>query len=326
MRKIWVVTAAEAGYRLLSAAHSLADHTEYHVEAAMFHAGELPAFQAGAEHVYRISGAGDEQGKAIALRMLAVREKPDVLLFPSTAEYRAVAPMLAAMLQTGLTADCIGLGLEPNGILRQTRPAFGGSMDVDVFCESARPQIATVQECALPPAKKWFSSPGTTSREAFAADSIVQTLSRIPCGEQGCPLQSARVIFAGGKGVGSKAGFGKLRQLASLVPGSAVGASRGAVSASLAPYACQVGLTGEFVRPQLYVAFGISGAVQHLAGIKESGYIISVNQDQNAPIFECSDLAVVAPWEEVADTLIAALAASSRSGLVGRSCAGTMEL
>lgn len=311
MKKILVVTSAEAGSRLLSAARSLAGHTECRVEAAMFHAGEWSAFQAGAEHVYRISGAADERGEALALRMLVVREKPDVVLFPATTEYRAVAPMLAAMLQTGLTADCIGLALEPNGILRQTRPAFGGSMNVDVLCESARPQIATVQESALPPAEKQFSPSGTVSRESFPADPLVKILSRVPCGEQGEPLQSARAIFAGGKGIGSKAGFGKLRRLASLVPGGAVGASRGAVSASFAPYACQVGLTGEFVRPRLYVAFGISGAVQHLAGIKESGYIVSVNLDQNAPIFACSDLAVVASWEDVADTLIAALAALS---------------
>ena len=173
--------------------------------------------------------------------------------------------MLAAMVHTGLTADCTGLSLTDAGLLRQTRPALGGSISVDILCENSLPQMATAQENAFPPFRQDYPAGGTVSREDFSLDPVVRILSVLPRGEKSASLQSARVIVSGGKGVGSKDGFMKLRELVSLIPGAMLGASRGAVSASYAPYECQVGLTGEFVSPKLYLAFGISGAVQHLA-------------------------------------------------------------
>ena len=197
----------------------------------------------------------------------------------------------------------IALDLIPEG----SSVTMGGSVSADILCRQARPQMATVQENALPAARPRPVRDGTVSRETCSAAPAIRILSSLPRENRGASLRGARVILSGGKGVGSREGFEKLRQLAKQIPGAVVGASRGAVSANLAPYECQVGLTGEFVRPPIYIAFGISGAVQHLVGMRNSGTIIAVNTDKNAPIFDYSDVAVVAPWESVAEELLLAL-------------------
>ncbi|MBQ3277064.1 MAG: electron transfer flavoprotein subunit alpha/FixB family protein [Oscillospiraceae bacterium] len=308
MKKIFVVLEGETGERLLAAAGALAESLGAAAEAVVF--GERdPArcFAAGARHVYLVAGAEDEMAKALSLRALVLREKPEIVLLPSTLEFRTAAPMAAAMLETGLTADCTGLSLTDDGLLRQTRPALGGSVSADILCAAARPQMATVQENALPPAVPRPVRDGTVSRETCPAAPAIRLLSALPRENRGLSLREAKVILSGGKGVGSREGFEKLRKLAERIPGAVVGASRGAVSANLAPYECQVGLTGEFVRPPLYIAFGISGAVQHLVGMRNSGTIIAVNTDKDAPIFDYSDVAIVAPWESVAEELLLAL-------------------
>ncbi len=308
MKKIFVVLEGETGERLLAAAVALAEPLGAAVEAVAFGAADpRRCFAIGARHVYRIDGAEDELAKALALRTLTVREEPEIVLLPSTLEFRTVAPMAAAMLETGLTADCTGLSVTDDGLLRQTRPALGGSVSADILCASARPQMATVQENALPAAKPRPVRDGTVSRETCSAAPAIRLLSSLPRENRGASLREAGGILSGGKGVGSREGFETLRQLAKQIPGAVVGASRGAVSANLAPYECQVGLTGEFVRPPIYIAFGISGAVQHLVGMRNSGTIIAVNTDKNAPIFDYSDVAVVAPWASVAEELLLAL-------------------
>ena len=315
MKIYFVIVDGDNGIRLRGAASAMAELSGAEVRAVSFGRGEAARYHAaGAAHVYEISGAEDEAGKALALRRLAEREAPEMMLFPSTPEYRTVAPMAAAMLETGLTADCTGIALTEEGLLRQTRPALGGSVTVDILCEKARPQMATVQENALPEPVYRPRAEGTVSCEELYSRPLLRVLSENTAESAGPGLRGARVIISGGKGVGGREGFRTLRELASRIPGAAVGASRGAVSANYAPYECQVGLTGEFVRPQIYVAFGISGAVQHLVGMRSSGRIIAVNTDPDAPIFDYSDVAVTAPWAEVAEELLSALPASRSAG------------
>ena len=308
MKKFFVIVDNENGLRLLGAAAAMAAASGAEVWAVTF-GDEDPGryFAAGADRFHGIAGTEDEMGKARALQTLAERERPEMMLFPSTVEFRTVAPMTAALLETGLTADCTGLALTEEGLLRQTRPALGGSVTADILCERARPQMATVQENALPDMPLRPRTEGIVSRERVYSRSLLRMLDRKTEENRVSSLRSARVILSGGKGVGSREGFATLRTLAERIPGAAVGASRGAVSANLAPYECQVGLTGEFVRPPVYIAFGISGAVQHLAGMRQSGTIIAVNTDPEAPIFDYADVAVVAPWEKVAEELLAAL-------------------
>jgi len=211
---------------------------------------------------------------------------------------RNVMPMLAWHLDAGLTADCTALRMEGEQLI-QTRPAFGNSLMADIRSLSEI-QMATVR-------------PGTFRPEKQAVTPTVQTITYTPDERvklqsfgsftQGKPLSQAEIIVAGGMGVGSREGFAKLERLAQKL-GAGLGASRTAVAAGFAPYSCQVGMTGVTVCPKLYLAFGISGAVQHLAGMSGSGTVVAVNQDPKAPIFDYADYGIVGDWEVIADQLL----------------------
>lgn len=230
---------------------------------------------------------------ADALRQL----QPDAALFPATIRGRFLSAWVAARLHTGLTADCTALSLTDAGLLKQVRPAFGGNLTAEILCRTARPQMASVRpgvfpipqpvdgrDCALRPLKL-AASPERLERLAFTP------------AESGVSLQGAPVIVTGGKGVGSKKGFEKLEELAALL-GGGVGATRSAVDAGWISYPHQIGQTGITVRPRLYLAFGVSGLVQHTVGMSSSGVVVAVNKDRNAPIFACADYGIVADWEE----------------------------
>ena len=230
---------------------------------------------------------------ADALRQL----QPDAVLFPATIRGRFMSAWVAARLHTGLTADCTALSLTDAGLLKQVRPAFGGNLTAEILCRTARPQMASVRPgvfpipqpadgrvCALRPLKL-AASPERLERLAFTP------------AESGVSLQGASVIVTGGKGVGSKKGFEKLEELAALLDGG-VGATRSAVDAGWISYPHQIGQTGITVRPRLYLAFGVSGLVQHTVGMSSSGVVVAVNKDRNAPIFACADYGIVADWEE----------------------------
>lgn len=236
---------------------------------------------------------------ADALRQL----QPDVALFPATIRGRFLSAWVAARLHTGLTADCTALSLTDAGLLKQVRPAFGGNLTAEILCRTARPQMASVRPgifpipqsadgrvCALRPLKL-AASPERLERLAFTP------------AESGVSLQGAPVIVTGGKGVGSKKGFEKLEELAALL-GGGVGATRSAVDAGWIGYPHQIGQTGVTVRPRLYLAFGVSGLVQHTVGMSSSGVVVAVNRDRNAPIFACADYGIVADWEETIDEWI----------------------
>ena len=242
---------------------------------------------------------GDESAFAAFLAEKIRRWGSQIVLAPATVRMRNIMPMLAWQLDAGLTADCTALRMEGERLI-QTRPAFGNSLMADIRSLSEI-QMATVR-------------PGTFRPEVQRAENpVVERISYTDAGRvklisfgsfaQGKPLSQAEIIVAGGMGVGSKAGFEKLEALANRLGGS-VGASRTAVEAGFAPYRCQVGMTGITVCPKVYIAVGISGAVQHLAGMSGSGKVIAINSDPKAPIFDYADYGIVGDWEAVVDKLL----------------------
>ena len=230
---------------------------------------------------------------ADALRQL----QPDAVLFPATIRGRFLSAWAAAKLHTGLTADCTALSLTETGLLKQVRPAFGGNLTAEILCKTARPQMASVRPGVFPePAPLTGRTCTLRPLKLAASPERMERLSFTPA-ESGVSLQGAPVIVTGGKGVGSKKGFEKLEELAALL-GGGVGATRSAVDAGWISYPHQIGQTGITVRPRLYLAFGVSGLVQHTVGMSSSGVVVAVNKDRNAPIFACADYGIVADWEE----------------------------
>lgn len=221
-----------------------------------------------------------------------------IVLAPACVKMRGVMPQLAWRLNAGLTADCTALALE-SGRLIQTRPAFGNSLMAVIRCQS-RVQMATVRPGTFRYAPAAPAAPARLIPETPpAGPGRVLPLGFEPYA-RGLPLAGAQVILAGGLGVGSRAGFEKLARLAAQLGGAAA-ASRAAVDAGFAPYRCQVGITGVTVRPRLYLALGISGAVQHLAGMSGADIIAAANTDPKAPIFDYADYGFVGDWQQLAD-------------------------
>ena len=261
-----------------------------------------PIFSNGAQKVYRLLGKGDERQIAGQITALCREHTPEVLIFLATIKSRDIAAMAAAELRTGLSADCTGIDLRPDNILVQTRPTFGGLLFADIVCPNRRPQIATIRHGIFLPGC------GFSSREAeiidvpkSGAEASTRLLHVMSTKIQ--PLQTAQIVLSGGRGVESEEGMQQLQRLAMLT-GASVGASRGAVSAGYARYEQQIGLTGQTIRPDVYIAFGISGAVQHLVGIERAKTIIAVNSDKKAPIFEYADIGIVSDWKPIVQNLI----------------------
>ncbi len=248
----------------------------------------------------------DAYGNVLHDAILALR--PEVVLAGATAIGRSVIPRVAAMLNTGLTADCTGLAIRPeDGVLLQTRPAFGGNIMATIVCPRTRPQMATVRPGVMSPLPP---DPGRQG-EVLALDIPAERLRsrvRVVASETAAQvgddanLHEAEVIVAGGRGVGEK-GFALLRELAALLGGK-VAASRAAVDAGWIPYAHQVGQTGKVVSPKLYIACGISGAIQHLVGMQDAGTVVAINRDPGAPIFEVADYGVVGDLHEILPLLV----------------------
>ena len=244
----------------------------------------------------------DDRAVALWLSKLLKAWDVTVVLAPATVRLRAIMPLLAWEMQAGLTADCTGLALE-NGKLLQTRPAFGNSLMADIESRS-RVQMATVRPGTFAPVENPVSA--QIIKEEFSAPHVCVRLERQQTEQGQQPLQQARIILAGGAGIGSREGFEKLEQLAKRL-GAVVAASRNAVDAGYAPYRCQVGMTGVTVCPKLYIAVGISGAVQHIAGMSGAEKVIAINTDPKAPIFNYADYGIVGDWEQAIEELEALL-------------------
>ena len=252
-------------------------------------------------HVLKAAALSDEAAFAKYLAEKIRSWGSQIVLAPATVPMRNIMPALAWYLDAGLTADCTALNLEETALL-QTRPAFGNSLMATIRSLS-QIQMATVRPGTFRAKQQPVQDPQVCF-EAYSGSNRVQEVSYAPY-EQGKPLSQAEIIVAGGMGVGSKEGFQKLSQLAEKL-GAGLGASRSAVDAGFAPFRCQVGLTGATVCPKLYIAVGISGAVQHLAGMSGSGKVIAINSDPKAPIFDYADYGIVSDWDAVIDELLKA--------------------
>ena len=240
------------------------------------------------------------------LAELVKEVKPSIFLVGATATGRSLGPKVAAKLRTGLTADCTGLEIDPSTrLLMQTRPAFGGNIMATIICPDRRPQMATVRYKVMLEAKRDQAHRGEIVEKRIDAKRLsdrVKIIDFTPAKEE-LSIVDADIIVSGGKGIGEAKRFEILGELAQLL-GGAVGASRPTVDEGWIEYTHQVGLSGRTVRPKLYMACGISGAVQHQAGMKTSDYIISVNKDKEAPIHSLSTLGVVGDCNEVIPLLI----------------------
>lgn len=269
---------------------------------ALVPAGEAEtAAEYGAGRIFELNAPeiGDESAFAAFLSETIRRWGSQIVLAPATVRMRNVMPMLAWRLDAGLTADCTALRMEGEQLI-QTRPAFGNSLMADIRSLSEI-QMATVRPGTFRPEKQTVKTPDVQTI-TYTPDERVK-LHSFGSFAQGKPLSQAEIIVAGGMGVGSKAGFEKLEALARRLGGS-LGASRTAVEAGFVPYRCQVGMTGITVCPKLYIAVGISGAVQHLAGMSGSGKVVAINSDPKAPIFDYADYGIVGDWEAVVDKLL----------------------
>ena len=255
----------------------------------------------GASHIHLLENEAiaDEAAFAHWLAEKLAGWGSTLVLAPATVQMRNIMPLLAWSLGAGLTADCTGLSLE-NGTLLQTRPAFGNSLMATIQATSPI-QMATVRPGTFRPVPTPVATP-VIEQERFVNGERVSLTGFAPF-DRGLPLGSSHIVIAGGMGVGTKEGFAKLQALAGKL-GAGLAASRTAVDAGLAPFRCQVGLTGVTVCPRLYIAVGISGAVQHLAGMSGSGKIIAINSDPKAPIFDYADYGIVGDWETVIDQIL----------------------
>lgn len=226
---------------------------------------------------------------------LVRRHKPEILLAGATSIGRSCIPQVAASLQTGLTADCTGLDVSEDRLLLQTRPAFGGNVMATIVCPNRRPQMATVRPKVIKPVplNGHQGKVEYVDLPQHCLQSRVQVLEVIPEQDQTAKLTEADVIVTGGRGVGKAENFELLDELARLMNG-AVGASRGAVEEGWIAPSHQVGQTGRTVAPTLYMAVGVSGAIQHIVGMQGSKLIVAVNKDPLAPIFDVASCGIVA--------------------------------
>jgi electron transfer flavoprotein alpha subunit len=240
------------------------------------------------------------------LAELVEEMRPSIFLLGATSIGRSLAPRVAARLGTGLTADCTGLEIDPETrLLRQTRPAFGGNVMATIICPNTRPQMATVRYKVMPEARRDTSRKGEIIEMEVDSKRLpdrVRVLDFEPVEEE-VSLVEANVVVSGGMGLGGPEGFRLIEELAKLL-GGAVGASRPTVDEGWIDYPHQVGLSGRTVRPKLYIACGISGAVQHIAGMRGSEVVIAVNKDPKAPIFDFASLGVIGDLYEVIPRLI----------------------
>ncbi len=242
-----------------------------------------------------------------AICYLVEKYKPEILLMGATGLGRDLAGAVATKLQTGLTADCTDLKISDNRSLLQIRPAFGGNIMASILTEHARPQIATVRPHVFALPRKDTLRNGEVIREYIPLreeDIATKVLEAINTSKDIVNITAADVIVSGGRGMCAKQNFDILQDLADEL-GGVVGCSRGAVEARWMPAERQVGQTGKTVRPKLYIACGISGAIQHLVGMQQSDLIIAINHDQYAPIFEVANYGIVGDVLEVVPALTA---------------------
>ena len=234
---------------------------------------------------------------------------PEIVLFGASSIGRDLAPRVSARIHTGLTADCTKLEIDPETkLLNMTRPAFGGNIMATILCADHRPQMATVRPGVM---QALESCDKVGEVEKFAveftpADMNVEICEVVKTDKKSVDITEAKILVSGGRGLGSAEGFAQLKDLADVLGGE-VAASRAAVDSGWIEKDRQVGQTGKTVRPDLYVACGISGAIQHAAGMEESEFIVAINKEESAPIFGICDLGIVGDLNKIVPKLTEAL-------------------
>ena len=334
-REVWVFVEQDNGnvapvsLELLGKARELADRLDGKVCGLLFGheiAGAAErVIHHGADEVLLADHAELAAYRTLPYAHVAIdlvqKRKPYIFLMGATPVGRDLAPRIASACWAGLTADCTSLQIGDfefrdqvyKDLLYQIRPAFGGNIIATIVNPETRPQMTTVREGVMKMEQPDEARQGKVTQvspQFDASDLIVEVLDRemrLPC----CDLKGASVVVAGGMGVGSKEGFDLIAELAHVLGGEA-GASRAAVDAGLIEKEHQVGQTGVTVRPRLYIACGISGAVQHCAGMDQSGTIVAINNDPRAPIFQLAHYRIVGDLHEVIPQLINAYRSAAK--------------
>ena len=304
---------ASVSLELLGAGRKLADELKTELSAVLFGAGEKDANELikwGADMVYH---SGDpvfekfnDEPYSKLLVSLINEHKPAIVLAGATPIGRSFIPRVAASLRTGLTADCTALEIDKDtGNLLQVRPAFGGNIMATILCPNHRPQIATVRPRVMKKSEYNYEKKGgiipVKAENLICRTKVIDTVKETS--EYRANLQEANIIISGGRGLGNAKGFNLLFELAEILGGT-VGASRAAVDEGWIQYSHQVGQTGKTVCPKIYIACGISGAVQHLVGMQSSDIIIAINKNPEAPIFNVATYGIVGNIYEVLPLLI----------------------
>lgn len=265
----------------------------------------------GADKILVVEGAEFEHystdAYTIALCSLVERYGPTSMMIGATNDGRDLGPRVSGRLKCGLTADCTALDIdEESGNVAWTRPAFGGNLMATIMCPDNRPQIGTVRpgvfkKCAPAEARAEIIREDIHVDAKDIRTKVLELIKEM--GDEHVDLEGAEIIVSGGRGVGGPEGFHTIKVLAGVL-GGAVGASRAAVDSGWISHSHQVGQTGKTVGPKLYIACGISGAIQHLAGMSSSDVIVAVNKDPDAPIFDVADYSVVGNLFEVLPVLV----------------------
>lgn len=320
-KNVWILGEQEAGqirmvtYELIKRGRALADKRQVALVAIILanriNDQELKTlFHYGADGVIAVSHPALEHflpdPYVSTITHLINKYKPEILIASATTTGRTVAPAVAIKCKAGLTADCTGLDIEDEtGNLIQTRPAIGGNILATIKTPNHRPQMATVRPHSNKPLDPDRSRSGDIIHESIP-ESLLKSRTKIRKfqvnEEAGSNIQDADIIIAGGKGLKKQENFTLVQDLADLFDG-AVGASRDAVDLGWVSYPHQVGLSGKTVSPKFYLAAGISGSVQHLAGIKTAENIVAINSDPDAQIFQVADFGIVADLFEVLPAL-----------------------
>jgi electron transfer flavoprotein alpha subunit len=271
-------------------------------------------FEYGADKVYYASApelaAYNTDAYTKVFYQAILKYKPEIVLLGATHIGRDLGPCLAVRCGTGLTADCTKLDIDPEDKkLMQTRPAFGGNLMATILCPNHRPQMSTVRPGVMEKPKRVEGRKGELVRlDAVFKDGDIRmrVLEVVKGLSEKVSLTDAKIIVSGGRGLGNPEGFKLIKQLADRL-GGVVGASRAAVDAGWIDHAHQVGQTGTTVKPDIYFACGISGAIQHLAGMQTSKIIVAINKNEDAPIFEVADYGIVGDLYKVIPAILEAL-------------------
>ena len=319
-KEIWVFAEQRDGkvagvvHELLAKGRELSEKSGYELAAVLLAEETAPMlrslYEHGAKKVYTIDDPklahyqNDYYARAVA--RLIKEKRPEIVLYGASTIGRSLAPTVAVMVDAGLTADCTQLDFDAeNGNLLQTRPAFGGNIMATIICPDHRPQMATVRSNVFKKEADAAAADGERVVVEVDLSDVPERMRRIDVvheEDESVDLNAAQYIVSGGRGVGKPENFKIVYDLAAEL-GAAVGASRATVDAGWISHHHQVGQTGKTVCPVVYVACGISGAIQHLAGMQSSDVIVAINKDPDAPIFDVADFGLVGDLHEIVPEL-----------------------